>query len=105
MLKLSDEELKLSKSELYFSFIKRRSRLSWSLISFLISLVVTFNLVTVFMPDLANKPVIEGTMITLGISSAFVIIVSIVVAAVYYVRWNNIELDRVLATIREQVAG
>lgn len=105
MLKLSDEELRLSKSEVYLSFIKRRSRLSWSLISSLIGVVITFEVATVFTPELINQPIVQGSMITLGISAAFIIIISMVMAAVYYVRWNNVEFSRVLEAIRKQVAG
>ena len=66
MLKFSDKELRLSKSEIYLFFIKRRSRLSWSLISLLIG----FNLVTIFTTDLINRPVVHGSAITLGITLA-----------------------------------
>ncbi len=105
MDELSDKELRLSKSEIYRSFIKRRSRRSWSLVSSLIGLVVTFLIATVFTPELVNQPIIRGSMITLGISAAFIIIITMVLAAIYYVRWNNVELDRLLDDIRKQVTG
>ena len=100
MLKFSDKELRLSKSEIYLFFIKRRSRLSWSLISLLIGLMIGFNLVTIFTPDLINRPVVHGSVITLGITLAFLIVFLIAAAAIYYVRWNNNESIRMLGVCR-----
>lgn len=102
MLKLSDKELWLSHSDIYRSFIKRRSRLSWTLFLFLTSLVFIFNLLTIFTPHMINISISQGSAITLGITFAFLIILLIVLAAVYYVHWNNIEYTRLVKFVREQ---
>ncbi len=99
MQELSERERALSNSDYYQSFIKRRSRLSWSIFVCSIGLVLVFNLLTKFSPALANSPLFGQGAMSIGIVFAFLTIVINVIAAIYFVYWNNREHSRLRKVI------
>ncbi len=64
--------------------------LSWRLAGSLILLVLIFDLLAMFLPDVVGREVSRGGVISIGIVFAIVIVVSVIVIAVYYVRKLNI---------------
>ena len=102
MKALSEKERLFSRSEFYKPFIRRRSRLSWSIVVCSIGLVLAFSVVSIFFPSVANFAIYEQGAATMGITFAVLIIVVIVLAAIYFVHWNNREHARISQIIRNE---
>ncbi len=66
---------------------RRRDVLSFRLGALLILAVLTFDFGSVLAPALAGRPLAAGSIFTLGILFAFLIVAAIVATAVYYVCW------------------
>ena len=70
---------------------RRRESLSWRLGGALVVLVLTFDLLSIFLPQVAGMELAPGAVISIGIVFAFFIVMAVVVTAVYYVRRLNHE--------------
>lgn len=78
----------------YRTFRRIHNRLSWILISGLIGLVLVFDLLSVFAREFMGAPLAEGSVISIGILIALLIVLVILAAALYYVlKINSAYLD------------
>ena len=76
-------------SAAYRKFRRTHGRLSRNLIILLISLVLAFDLLSVYAKKFMGSPLSDGSVISIGIVMALLIILVILSAAVYYVRRIN----------------
>ena len=102
MKSLSEDERLFSRSSSYLSFVRRRSRISSSIILCSIGLVLVFIVVSIFLPSAANLAIDEQGSATVGIALAILIIILMVLAAVYFVYWNNREHTRLSRIIHNE---
>lgn len=70
---------------------RQSEALSWWLAGTLVALVLTFDLLSIFLPQVAGMELVPGTAVSLGIVFAFFIVAAVVLTAVYYVRRLNLE--------------
>lgn len=75
--------------------VKRsRNRLCWILVAALIGLVLTFDLLSVYARAFMGAPVVQGSVISIGMAVALLIILVILAVALYYVlKVNAAELE------------
>ncbi len=73
----------------YLKFRRTHGRLSRALITVLISLVLAFDLLSVYAKEFMGAPLLAGSVISIGIVIALLIILCILAAALYYVRRIN----------------
>lgn len=90
---LSEKEKLIIQSVDYISFVEKRSRLSWWLFILTTSMVVIYDVISIFFPSLAGSPVFSDGVLSYGVVSAFVIVLLIVASAIYYVYWVNREFS------------
>ena len=76
-------------SAAYLKFRRIHNRLSWTLLSVLIGLVLAFDLFSVYAKEFMGSPLTEGGVISIGIMVALLIVLLILAAALYYVRRIN----------------
>ena len=72
-------------SAAYRKFRRIHSRLSWTLISALIGLVLAFDLLCIYAKGFMGAPMAQGSVISIGMVMALFIVVAILAAALYYV--------------------
>jgi len=70
---------------------RRSDSLSWWLAGALIALVLAFDLLSIFMPQVAGMDLFPGSAFSIGVVFAFCIVAAVVGAAMYYVRRLNLE--------------
>ncbi len=81
-------------SAAYRKFRRIHSRLSWTLISALVGLVLAFDLLSVYAKGFMGAPLAQGGVISVGMFMALFIVLFILAAALYYViRINSAYLD------------
>ena len=76
-------------SSAHLKFSRTHGRLSRTLISVLIALVLVFDLLCIYARDFMGAPLAAGSVFSIGIAAALVIILIILAAALYYVRRIN----------------
>ena len=62
-----------------------RDRLCWILVTALIGLVLLFDLLSVYARAFMGAPVVQGSVISIGMAVALLIILVILAVALYYV--------------------
>ena len=77
------------KSAAYLKFSRTHGRLSRTLIIALITLVLVFDLLCIYARDFMGAPLAAGSVFSIGIAAALVIILVILSTALYYVRRIN----------------
>ena len=70
-------------------FSRTHGRLSRTLISVLITLVLVFDLLCIYAKEFMGAPLVEDSVFSIGIAAALLIILIILSAALYYVRRIN----------------
>ena len=81
-------------SAAYRKFRRIHDRLSWTLIGALIGLVLAFDLLSVYAQGFMGAPLVQGSVISVGMLMALLIILVILAAALYYVlRINSAYLE------------
>ena len=81
-------------SAAYRKFRRIHGRLSWTLISALLGLVLAFDLLCIYAKGFMGAPMAQGSVISIGMVMALFIVVVILAAAMYYVvRINSAYLD------------
>ena len=86
---MPSEQRKSITSAAYQKFRRTHGRLSRRLIIALIALVLGFDFLCVFAEEFMGAPLIDGSVISIGIAIALLIILLILTAALYYVRRIN----------------
>ena len=76
-------------SAAYLKFRNTHGGLSRRLIIVLIALVLGFDFLCVYAAEFMGAPLVEGSVVSIGIAIALVIILFILTAALYYVRRIN----------------
>ena len=76
-------------SAAYLKFSRTHGRLSRNLIILLISLVLAFDLLSVYTKDFMGAPLTGGSVISIGMVIALIVILVILGGALYYVRRIN----------------
>lgn len=67
------------------SLPRSRNRLCWVLVTALIGLVLLFDLLSVYARAFMGAPVVQGSVISIGMAVALLIILVILAVALYYV--------------------
>lgn len=67
------------------SLPRSRNRLCWILVVALISLVLLFDLLSVYASGFMGAPLVQGSVISIGMAVALLIILVILAVALYYV--------------------
>ncbi len=75
---------KSTDSAAYRKFRRIHNRLSWILITALVGLALAFDLFNVYAKKLMGAPLVEHSVISIGMFIALLIILIILAAAVYY---------------------
>ena len=73
----------------YLKFRRTHDRLSRALLSVLLSLVLAFDFLSVYVKEFMGSPLLVNSVISIGIVIALLIILFILAAALYYVRRIN----------------
>ena len=81
-------------SDAYRKFRRIHGRLSRTLISALLGLVLAFDLLCIYAKEFMGAPMAQGSVISIGMVMALFIVMVILAAALYYVvRINSAYLD------------
>ena len=88
------EKQKIISPDPYTKFKHVHNRLPRVLIGILIILVFLFDFLSVYASKFIGRPYVDGSVVSIGIILAFVIVMAIVAVALYYIyRVNSAWLD------------
>lgn len=93
---------KVKNNQTFHQLVARRSRLAWGLSSIIFIVYFSFILLIAFAPDILGKPIIPGSLITVGIPvGALIIVLAFVLTGVYVWKANK-DYDRINQEIIEE---
>lgn len=94
----------LTASPEYNALIAKRNRLIWPLLILTIAAYIAFILAVAFAPAALGKPIMEGSVISVGILFGLGLIIFNFVITLIYVRGANRDIEPLIARV-QQLAG
>jgi uncharacterized membrane protein (DUF485 family) len=90
----SENNVLLVNSDAYISYVNRRRKFILKLAIFHFALVFVFDIVAIFEPTFFAREIWSGSIFTIGLAYAFVIIASVIISTFYYSHRINLEESR-----------
>ena len=102
---LSTDENAVAGTEAYRTYVGWRSKFILRLVYFHVGIVILFDFIAIYFPELMIIPVFPGTLFTLGAMIAFFIIASVIFFAFYYSHRINQEYLRFQEELERERGG
>ncbi|HSR63644.1 MAG TPA: DUF485 domain-containing protein [Gammaproteobacteria bacterium] len=94
---------RIHRSEAFHRYIAKRQRFTWTLSILMLLVYFLFILFIAFAPEILGRPLMEGSVITIGIPIGIAIIVFAFLLTGWYVHKSNSEFDRDRRKIIEDI--